>query len=135
MDRYVDSPPLDPEAPDAFRFAPRGKLLGVFSEAGVVARSERLLQFRIEAPVSVEEFWNLRREMSEKLSEKFATLSDNQKPKVRLGDAFFSCRVFRGQRDEFPIRGSYRERSQSQSRVMPNPHTAHYRSFNGTHCD
>jgi ubiquinone/menaquinone biosynthesis C-methylase UbiE len=83
MDRYVDSPPLDPDAPDAFRFAPRDKLLEVFSEAGAVAPSERLLQFKIDAPVSVEDFWNLRREMSEKLSEKFATLSDEQKPKVK----------------------------------------------------
>jgi ubiquinone/menaquinone biosynthesis C-methylase UbiE len=83
MDRYVDSPPLDPEAPDAFRFAPSGKLLKVFSEGGVVGPSERLLEFRIEAPVSVEDFWNLRREMSEKLSEKFATLSQQQKSKVK----------------------------------------------------
>ena len=83
MDRYVDSPPLEPEAPDAFRFAPRGRLLKVFSEAGVAAPSERLLQFKIEASaVSVEDFWNLRREMSEKLSEKFATLSEEQKLKV-----------------------------------------------------
>jgi ubiquinone/menaquinone biosynthesis C-methylase UbiE len=83
MDRYVDSPPLEPDALDAFRFAPRGKLLNVFSEAGVAAPSERLLQFKIEAaPVSVEDFWNLRREMSEKLSEKFATLSEEQKLKV-----------------------------------------------------
>src|SRR6202035_2308267 len=58
MDRYVDSPPLDPEAPDAFRFARRGKLMKIFSEAGVQAPSDRLLQFRIEAPVSVEDFWN-----------------------------------------------------------------------------
>lgn len=83
MDRYVDSPPLEPEALDAFRFAPRGKLMEVFSEAGAVARSERLLQFRIEAPVSVEDFWNLRREMSEKLNEKFEMLSEEQKPKVK----------------------------------------------------
>jgi ubiquinone/menaquinone biosynthesis C-methylase UbiE len=83
MDRYVDSPPLEPDALDAFRFAPHGKLLKVFSEAGVVAPSERLLQFKIEAAaVSVEDFWNLRREMSEKLSEKFATLSEEQKLKV-----------------------------------------------------
>src|SRR3984957_12474881 len=82
MDRYVDSPPLEPDALDAFRFAPQGKLLKVFSEAGVVAPSERLLQFKIDAPVSVEDFWNLRREMSEKLSEKFATLSEEQKLKV-----------------------------------------------------
>jgi ubiquinone/menaquinone biosynthesis C-methylase UbiE len=83
MDRYVDSPPLDPEAPDAFRFAPRGKLMKVFSEAGAVAPSERLLQFKIEAPVSVEDFWNLRREMSEQLSEKFAKLSEEQRSKVK----------------------------------------------------
>ena len=83
MDRYVDAPPVEPEAPDAFRFAPRGKLMEVFSEAGAVDRSERLLQFRIEAPVSVEDFWNLRREMSEKLNEKFATLSEAQKPQVK----------------------------------------------------
>jgi SAM-dependent methyltransferase len=82
MDRYVDSPPLEPDALDAFRFAPRGKLLEVFSEAGVAAPSERLLQFKIEAPVSAEDYWNLRREMSEKLSEKFATLSEEQKLKV-----------------------------------------------------
>jgi len=83
MDRFVDSPALEPDALDAFRFAPRGKLLKVFSEAGVVAPSERLLQFKIEAAaVSVEDFWNLRREMSEKLSEKFATLSEQLKLKV-----------------------------------------------------
>jgi ubiquinone/menaquinone biosynthesis C-methylase UbiE len=83
MDRYVDSPPPEPDALDAFRFAPRGKLLKVFSEAGVAAPSERLLQFKIEASaVSVEDFWTLRREMSEKLSEKFAALSEAQKLKV-----------------------------------------------------
>jgi ubiquinone/menaquinone biosynthesis C-methylase UbiE len=83
MDRYVDSPAPEPEAPDAFRFALRGKLLKVFSEAGAVARTERLLQFRIEAPVSVEDFWNLRREMSEKLRDKFEMLSEEQKAKVK----------------------------------------------------
>jgi ubiquinone/menaquinone biosynthesis C-methylase UbiE len=83
MDRYVDSPPLEPEAPDAFRFAPPGKLLKVFSDAGAAQPSERLLQFKIQtAAVSVEDFWNLRREMSEKLREKFATLSEAQKLQV-----------------------------------------------------
>jgi ubiquinone/menaquinone biosynthesis C-methylase UbiE len=83
IDRYVDVPPLDLEALDAFRFAPRGKLMEVFSQAGAVARTERLLQFTIEAPVSVEDFWNLRREMSEKLNEKFEMLPADQKPKVQ----------------------------------------------------
>jgi SAM-dependent methyltransferase len=83
IDRYVDAPPFDPEALDAFRFAPRGKLMEIFSQVGAVALSERLLQFTIDAPVSVEDFWNLRREMSEKLNEKFEMVSADQKPKVK----------------------------------------------------
>jgi hypothetical protein len=37
--------------------------------------SERLLQFTIQASISVEDFWTLRCEMSEKLRNKLATLS------------------------------------------------------------
>ena len=75
IDRYVESPPLAPDAPDAFRFARPGKLVQVMTDAGAVAPSERLLQFTIQAPISVEDFWTLRCEMSEKLREKIAMLS------------------------------------------------------------
>src|ERR1700736_3065650 len=51
VDRYVDSPPLTPDALDAFRFARPGKLKDVLREAGALNWSERLMQFRIEAPV------------------------------------------------------------------------------------
>jgi hypothetical protein len=34
IDRHVDSPPLAPNAIDAFRFAAPGKLRGVLEEAG-----------------------------------------------------------------------------------------------------
>jgi SAM-dependent methyltransferase len=78
VDRYVDSPPPDPDAPDAFRFATPGKLLGILREAGVMGVSERLLEFRIQAAMPVEEFWAVRCEMSEKLREKIATLSRDQ---------------------------------------------------------
>jgi ubiquinone/menaquinone biosynthesis C-methylase UbiE len=78
MERYVDSPPLAPDAPDAFRFARPGKLAEVLTEAGAMAASERLFQFSIETPVSVEDFWTLRSEMSEKLREKIAMLSKEQ---------------------------------------------------------
>ena len=78
MDRYVASPPPGPDDPDAFRFASPGKLLGVLAEAGAVAPSERVLQFAIQAPVSAEDFWALRSEMSEKLREKVASLSNDQ---------------------------------------------------------
>jgi hypothetical protein len=48
-----------------------------------MAPSERLLQFTIEAPISSEEFWTLRTEMSEKLREKIALLSSDQLKDVR----------------------------------------------------
>jgi SAM-dependent methyltransferase len=83
IDRHVESPPLAPDALDAFRFASPGKLRGILNEAGVTAASERLLRFMIQAPVSVEEFLTLRLEMSEKLREKIATLSRDQVTEVK----------------------------------------------------
>src|SRR3984893_9430540 len=65
MDRFVDSPPPAPDAPDAFRFASPGKLRGALAEAGATSPSERLLQFTIQASISVEDFWTLRCEISE----------------------------------------------------------------------
>jgi ubiquinone/menaquinone biosynthesis C-methylase UbiE len=82
IDRYVKSPPLAPDALDAFRFARPGKLKDVLSDAGAMNPSERLLQFRIQAPLSVEDFWTLRREMSDKLREKMAMLSKEQASEV-----------------------------------------------------
>jgi ubiquinone/menaquinone biosynthesis C-methylase UbiE len=78
IDRFVDSPPLAPDAPDAFRFASPGKLRDVLAEAGAIAPVERLLQFTIQAPLPVEDFWTLRTEMSEKLRTKLALLSREQ---------------------------------------------------------
>jgi ubiquinone/menaquinone biosynthesis C-methylase UbiE len=83
IDRHVEEAPPAPDAPDAFRFAGSGKLRDVLAEAGAMAPSERLLQFRIEAPVSVEDFWTLRLEMSEKLRQKLETISEAQSTAVR----------------------------------------------------
>jgi SAM-dependent methyltransferase len=83
IERYVDSPPPEPDAPDAFRFANPGKLLDVLLDAGAIASSERLLQFTIQAPILVEDFWALRCEMSEKLREKLAILSTEQFTEVK----------------------------------------------------
>ena len=78
MEQYVVSPPPAPDAPDAFRFARSGKLAGVLSEAGAKAPCERLLQFNIQAPISVEDFWTLRCELSDTLRGKIAKLSREQ---------------------------------------------------------
>ena len=83
LDRYIPSSPPAPDAPDAFRFADPGKLQHVLAEAGAADPSERLLQFTVQAPVSAEDFWSLRCEMSEKLREKAAKLSSAQLTQVK----------------------------------------------------
>jgi SAM-dependent methyltransferase len=82
IDRYAPSPPPAPDALDTFRFAPPGKLQEVLNQAGATALSERLLQFAIEAPISVEDFWSLRLEMSDKLRERLAAISKDQMMEV-----------------------------------------------------
>ena len=83
VERYVQAEPTPPDSPDAFRFAAPGELLNILNEGGAAASSERLLQFRIEAPASVEDFWTLRLQMSDKLRAKLATLSGDQLAAVR----------------------------------------------------
>ena len=78
VERYVDSPPPAPDSLEPFRFAAPGKLLAVLSNAGAVAASERLLRFDIRAPISIEDYWAIRSEMSEKLRTKLAMLSKEQ---------------------------------------------------------
>jgi ubiquinone/menaquinone biosynthesis C-methylase UbiE len=78
VERYVVSPPAAADAPDAFRFAKPGKLRAIVSDAGAEAASESLVQFSIRAPVSMEEFWTLRSEMSEKLRSKLAKVPREQ---------------------------------------------------------
>ncbi len=78
VDRYVEPPVLEPDALDAFRFAAPGKLLEILKQAGVAAPTERIVQFTIDAPLPVEDFWKLRLEMSEKLRERVSALSEGQ---------------------------------------------------------
>jgi ubiquinone/menaquinone biosynthesis C-methylase UbiE len=82
LERYVDSPPPAPDA-DAFRFAKPGMLRDVLGEAGVLAPCERVLQFTMAAPISLEEFWTLRMEMSETLRQKVSMLSTEQLTEVK----------------------------------------------------
>jgi ubiquinone/menaquinone biosynthesis C-methylase UbiE len=83
VERYVNSPPPAADSPDAFRFAEPGKLRTVLSEAGAAAVSEGLLQFSIRASVSVEEFWTLRSEMSERLRSKLAKIPKEQMAELK----------------------------------------------------
>jgi len=82
VDRYVDPPPLEPDALDTFRFATPGKLREILNEAAVTAPTERLLQFTIDVPMSVEDYWALRLEMSAKLREKISMLPQEQRSEL-----------------------------------------------------
>lgn len=82
MKKHVDSPPPDPDAPDAFRFAPAGKLRDAMLQAGGPNPAEHLLQFRIESPLPVAEFLALRLEMSDKFRETFGAFSPEEQAEV-----------------------------------------------------
>jgi len=83
MARYVDSPPVDPDAPGAFRFAEPGKLANILKSAGASDVRERVLHFQIEAPISPSEFWAMRSETSDTLREKLAKLPADQVRRVK----------------------------------------------------
>ncbi|MGH9883237.1 MAG: class I SAM-dependent methyltransferase, partial [Pyrinomonadaceae bacterium] len=82
MNRYIETPPADPDAPGAFRFAEPGKLVGVLTDAGACDVRERLLKFRMEAPISAREFWIMRSETSETLRSKLTRLTADQAVRV-----------------------------------------------------
>ena len=77
VSRHMKTQPADPDAPGAFRFAEPGKLVRVLAEAGAVHVRERLLKFQIEAPISREEFWEMRSGTSGTLREKLDALSSD----------------------------------------------------------
>jgi len=84
VSRHVPTPPADPDAPGAFRFAELGKLAGILRDAGAADVRERVLEFDMAAPISPEEFWKLRSEISETLRSKLAKLSDEERSEIAI---------------------------------------------------
>jgi ubiquinone/menaquinone biosynthesis C-methylase UbiE len=78
LSRYVETPPVDPDAPGAFRFAEPGKIANILRNAGAVDVRERILKFQIAAPISVDEFWKLRSATSSTLRKKLASFPGAQ---------------------------------------------------------
>lgn len=70
LSRYVETAPEEPDAPGAFRFAEHGKLAQVLRDAKASEVTERILKFEIAAPITFEQFWELRSEASASLREK-----------------------------------------------------------------
>ncbi|HSS16464.1 MAG TPA: methyltransferase domain-containing protein [Candidatus Dormibacteraeota bacterium] len=102
IDRFVKIPPQDPDAPDAFRFAVPGKLAGILEQADAKNVIERQLNFQIEAAISLEQFWQLRTEMSETLREKMVRLTPAQLPTVKQAVAGTARRYFASGTMRFP---------------------------------
>ena len=78
MSRYLESPPADPDAPNAFRFAELGKLAGILGLAGAGNVHERVFRFQMVAPISASEYWELRSETSDTLRAKLLQLPVDQ---------------------------------------------------------
>ena len=95
MSRYVETPPAEPDAPAAFRFAETGKLAQLLVQAGATDVRERELRFHIEAPISPEEFWQMRSATSGTLREKLETLSDDPRKQI-------ASDILEAVRDYFP---------------------------------
>ena len=78
LDRFVPGEVEDEDAPGAFRFAATGKLAKLLQQAGAESVTERVFSFSIEAPITVEQFWELRTEMSDSFRNKLARLVPDQ---------------------------------------------------------
>jgi ubiquinone/menaquinone biosynthesis C-methylase UbiE len=78
LDRFVQAEPEEEDAPTAFRFAAPGKLAKLLHDAGATSVTERAFEFSIEAPITVEQFWELRTEMSDTFRNKLARLVPDQ---------------------------------------------------------
>jgi ubiquinone/menaquinone biosynthesis C-methylase UbiE len=102
IDRFVEVPPQDPDAPDAFRFAVPGKLAGILEKAGAKNVTERKLNFQIKAAISFDQFWQLRTEMSGTLREKMSRLAPDQLPIVKQAVADAARRYFVSGTMSFP---------------------------------
>ena len=82
ISRYVPAQPVAPDAPDAFRFAEPGKLAEILKQAGAIDVDERVINFDFAAPLSLDEFWPFRSEISESLRTKLSKLSSEEKARI-----------------------------------------------------
>lgn len=82
ISRHIAAAPVEPDAPDAFRFAEPGKLAGILNEAGAIGIRGQIVNFDFAAPLSAEQFWEFRSEISESLRTKLKTLSVEENEQI-----------------------------------------------------
>ena len=102
LDRFVSPEPEDEDAPGAFRFAKPGKLAKLLGDAGAISVKEQPVPFRIEAPVNLQQFWELRSEMSDTLRAKLGKLAPQEIAAVRREVENAVAEYFAGGEMSFP---------------------------------
>jgi ubiquinone/menaquinone biosynthesis C-methylase UbiE len=102
IDRFAEVPPQDPDAPDLFRFAAQGALAAILKNANAKHVIERRLNFQIQAPLSLEQFWRLRTEMSETLRRRLTGLAPPQLRRIKRAVANAARSYFAGGTMSFP---------------------------------
>jgi SAM-dependent methyltransferase len=102
MSRYIESPPEDPQAPGAFRFAEAGVLADLLRRAGAIQVTERVVPFKIEADIPLDRFWSVRSELSDTLREKVKKLSAEQLRSVEGEVTEAASQFFKSGKMSFP---------------------------------
>jgi len=102
ISHHVTMQPADPDAPGAFRFAAPGKLAQILTEAGANRVRERLLKFHIEAPISRDEFWEMRSGTSGTLREKLDAMPADLRLKMANEVKEAVAEFFPDERMSFP---------------------------------
>ena len=83
LSKYVESPPEDSQEGGPFRFARPGALAQILKQAGAANVREHVLDFAVAAPISPEEFWTVRSEMSETMREKLGQIERGRHTQVK----------------------------------------------------
>jgi SAM-dependent methyltransferase len=102
ISHHVQMPPPDPDAAGAFRFAAPGKLAQILTDAGATRVRERLLKFHIEAPISRDEFWEMRSGTSGTLREKLVAMPADLRLKIANEVKEAVAEFFLNERMRFP---------------------------------
>ena len=82
VSRHLAPMPIEPDAPDAFRFAQPGKLAAILKQAGATDIGESVVRFDMAAPISLKDFWAFRAEMSDVWRERLRNVSTDEQQRI-----------------------------------------------------
>jgi ubiquinone/menaquinone biosynthesis C-methylase UbiE len=102
LNQFVPAEPEDEDAPTAFRFARPGKLAKVFTDAGANEVTEETIPFRIEHPIDINGFWEMRTEMSDTFRSKLGHLDSETVAGVKDATAKAVAKYFEDGQMNFP---------------------------------